>query len=134
MAVKNKPKMALRAPRFFSSEIHRSTVKDIEQGKCTALQASRELGVSQNSIYRWINRYSVYLKKNKRMVVEDKSEVYRSKELEKKLKEVEAMLGRKQMEIEFLNKMIEIADEEFKIDIRKAVKKRHLNGTEPTKE
>jgi len=34
--------------------------------------------------------------------------------LEKKLKEAEAMLGRKQMEIEFLNKMIEIANDNIK--------------------
>lgn len=134
MQVKNQQKLALRPLRIFSLEIRRKTVRDIEKGKCTVAQASNELVVSQTSIYNWINKYSLYLKQSKRMVVEDKSEAYRSKELEKKLKEAEAMLGRKQMEIEFLNKMIEIANEEFKIDIKKSVKKRLSNGTEPTKE
>jgi transposase len=134
MKVTNKKKLALRPLRIFSIEIRRRTVRDIERGKCTVRQASNELVVSPTSIYNWISQYSLYLKQNKRMVVEDKSESYRSKELEKKLKEAEAMLGRKQMEIEFLNKMIEIANEEFKIDIKKSVKKRLSNGTEPTKE
>ncbi|MBK9107000.1 MAG: transposase [Saprospiraceae bacterium] len=123
MESKNKQKLSLKVQRVFSVEIRRKTVRDVERGKCTILQASNELGVSQGSIYKWINQYSLYLKQSKRMVVEDKSEAYRSKELENKLKEVEAMLGRKQMEIEFLNKMIEIANEEFKIDIKQSVKK-----------
>ncbi len=120
--------------RVFSEEIRRTTVRDIERGKCSVLQASNELEVSQTSIYNWIKQYSLYLNQNKRMVVEEQSEAYRSKELERKLKEAEAMLGRKQMEIEFLNKMIDIANDEFKIDIKKSVKKRLSNGTEPTKE
>ncbi|MBK9107165.1 MAG: transposase [Saprospiraceae bacterium] len=134
MESKNKQKLSLKVQRVFSVEIRRKTVRDVERGKCTILQASNELGVSQGSIYKWINQYSLYLKQSKRMVVEDKSEAYRSKELENKLKEVEAMLGRKQMEIEFLNKMIEIANEEFKIDIKQSVKKRLSNGIESTKE
>lgn len=67
------------------------------------------------------------------MVVEDKSESYRTKELEKRLKEVEAALGRKQMEIDFLNKLIEFADEEFKIDIKKNLSKELSPGSKPTK-
>jgi hypothetical protein len=61
------------------------------------------------------------------MVVEDKSEAYRSKELERRLKEAEAALGRKQMEIDFLNKLIEFANEEFKTDLKKNL----LNGPSP---
>ncbi len=67
------------------------------------------------------------------MVVEEKSEAYRSKELEKRLKEAEAALGRKQMEIDFLNKLIEFADEEYKIDIKKNLSKGPLPGSSSTK-
>jgi len=51
--------------------------------------------------------------------VENKSETYRSKELEKQVKELEAALGRKQLEIDFLNKLIEQAGEVFKTDLKK---------------
>src|SRR4051812_23403496 len=117
-------KFYVRTHRIFSTEIKKRGVKDIEDGKCTVSQLSDELVVSETAIYNWIYKYSRYLNKQKTMVVEDQSESYKSKELEKRIKELEAALGRKQMELDFLNKMIEIADEEFKINIKKkSVKK-----------
>ena len=53
------------------------------------------------------------------MVIEDKSESYRTTELEKRLKEAEAALGRKQMEIDFLNKIIDLANDEYRTDLKK---------------
>ena len=68
------------------------------------------------------------------MVVEDKSEGFRSKELEKRLKEAEAALGRKQMEVDFLNKIIDLANEEFKTDLKKNSANRPSVGSKPSKE
>ena len=50
------------------------------------------------------------------MVVEDQSEAYRSQELEKRIKDLEAALGRKQMEVDFLSKIIDLANQEYKTD------------------
>lgn len=122
-----KKKSSLFQHRTFSEAIRRQTVKDIEDGKCSVLEASRELSVTAGAVYKWVHLYSRYLSKNKVMVVEDKSEAYRSKELEKRLREAEAALGRKQMEIDFLNKLIEFANEEFKTDIKKNL----LSGPSP---
>jgi hypothetical protein len=47
------------------------------------------------------------------------SEQYRSKELEKKVTELEAALGRKQLEIDYLNKLIEIAGQDLGTDLKK---------------
>jgi phage regulator Rha-like protein len=74
--------------------------------------------VSSTSIYRWIEKYSGCWQKNQVLIVENKSETYRSKELEKQVKELEAALGRKQLEIDFLNKLIEQAGEVFKTDLK----------------
>lgn len=52
------------------------------------------------------------------MVVEDKSEAYRSQELERRIKDLEAALGRKQMEVDLLSKIIDLANEEFKTDLK----------------
>ncbi len=133
MNKKLKKKSSLMQHRTFSEAIRRQTVKDIEAGKCSVLEASRELSVTAGAIYKWVHLYSRYLSKNKVMVVEEKSEAYRSKELEKRLKEAEAALGRKQMEIDFLNKLIEFADEEYKIDIKKNLSKGPLPGSSSTK-
>lgn len=133
--MKAKPirKVSLVPQRRFSEVIRKKAVKDIETGSATVKQASRELAVSEQTIYRWIYQYSRYLKKNSIMVVEDKSESYRTKELEKRLKDAEAALGRKQMEIDFLNKLIEFANEEFKIDIKKNLSKEPSPGTKSIK-
>ena len=115
----NEKKSSLRQRRTFSEAVKKQIVKDIEKGKATVLEASREIGAHQGTIYTWIYRYSRYLTKNKVMVIEDKSESYRSTELEKRLKEAEAALGRKQMEIDFLNKIIDLANDEYHTDLKK---------------
>jgi transposase len=128
MAEKRQPKTSLQPRRKFSETIRRQVVRDVESGKASVLEASRELGVAQATVYRWIYRYSRYLEKNKVIVVEEKSESYRTKELEKRLKEAEAALGRKQMEVEFLNKMMEIIEAKYIPGIKKKLHELHLDG------
>lgn len=125
---------AIKQLRIFSEEVKKQVVKDIENGRCSVTQASQELLVSDQSIYNWIYRYSCYLKKNKVLVVEDNSEMYRSKELEKRLIETESALGRKQIENDFLNKIIELANEEYHTDLKKNLRNRLLNGSGLTKD
>jgi transposase-like protein len=133
--MKTKPirKTSIATRRKFSEEIKKKIVHDIESGTATVLQSSREILTTEQTIYRWIYKYSRYLKKNRVMVIEDKSEAYRTKELEKRLKEAEAALGRKQMEIDFLNKLIEFANEEFKTDLKKNLSKGPSPGSKSTK-
>lgn len=127
--IKEKKIIYLRQRRVFSAAIRKNTVNDIERGKCTVNQVSKELGVSSQSVYRWIYQYSRHLIKNRVMVIEDKSESYRSQELEKRVKELEAIVGRKQIELEFLNKIIELANEEFKTDLKKNLQRDHSKGS-----
>jgi len=131
---KSQPKKSFRQVKHFSEAIKRQTVKDIEHGKCSVLEASKELLVSQPAIYNWVYKYSGYLQKNKVLVVEENSENYQTKVLEKKLREAEAALGRKQMELDFLNKLIELAGADLQIDLKKNFSNLASNGTEPTRE
>jgi transposase-like protein len=133
METKQKGKKGLRPRRHFSVGIKKQVVRDIEKGKCTVLEASRELGVSFQTVYVWLYKYSLYLQKNKILIVEDQSEAYRSKDLEKRILELEAVLGRKQMEIDLLNKVIELANGEFKTDLKKSMLKKPLDGSGSTK-
>ena len=104
-----------------------------DRSRVSIAQACREYQVSDVSVYKWLNKYSSYLQKGAKLVVELSSEGYRSKELEKRLKEVEAVVGRKQMEIDFLEKLIELANEELKIDIKKKLYTKRSTGSGPTK-
>jgi transposase len=130
---KTKKIIYLRQPRVFSEAIRKSTVRDIETGKCSVTQASKELGVSSQSVYKWIYRFSRHLNKNRVMVVEDKSEAYRSQDLEKRIKDLEAALGRKQIEVELLNKIIELANEEYKTDLKKNLSNDPLKDSDSKK-
>ena len=107
-------------------------VKDIESGKATIAQVCREFSVSDVSVYNWLNKYSKFHKQGAAIIVELKSEAYRSKELEKKIKDLEAALGRKQLEVEFLNKLIETASDDLGIDIKKKHYTRQSTGSGST--
>lgn len=126
-------KISLRQVKHFSEAVKRQAVKDIEQGKCTVLEVSRELVVSMQSVYLWVYKYSGYLQKNKILIVEDKSESYQTKVLEAKLREAEAALGRKQMEVDLLNKLIELAGADLGVDIKKNFSNLASNGSASTR-
>ena len=112
-------KRKTRQRRVFSEDLKRKIVKEIEQGKANIATVCREYSVSDVSVYKWLHKYSSYLQKGVKVVMELNSEGYRSKELEKRVKDLEAAVGRKQLEVEFLNKLIEIANEQLGIDIKK---------------
>lgn len=126
-------KTSLRQVKRYSESIKKRTVKDIEKGKCSVTEARRELGVSPQTIYNWLNKHSRHLKKGEIMVVEEESEAYRTKELEKRNLDLEAAIGRKQMEIDFLEKIIGMAGESFKCDLKKSFSKKPSNGSGSTK-
>ena len=126
-------KTNLRQRRIFSEDFKKQAVKDIESGKCTVLQASREYDINPQTVYNWLYKHSRYLKKNSVIVVENQSEQYKRKELEQKIKDYEAALGRKQMEIDMLNKLIDIANEEYHTDLKKNISRMYSSGIGSTK-
>jgi transposase len=127
-------KEILHPIRVFSVKVKQTVVKDIEDGKCSVLQASRELGVAKQTIYKWIYKFSRHLQKNRIMVVEDQSEAYRSSELEKRIKELEAALGRKSLELDYYKILMEVAEEELKIDLKKNFGQKASKDSGPKKE
>lgn len=114
-----KEKLSLRPRRIFSDAVKKKTVSDIESGKVSVLVKSRELSVSEQSIYCWLNKYSRHLHSSQTVVVQMESEAYKTKELEKRIQELEAALGRKQLEIDFLNTLIEVGKKELGVDLKK---------------
>ncbi len=126
-------KFSLQPRRVFSEAIKRKVVQDIEKGKATVLAVCREYNVSNQSVYYWLKKYSRHLQITQTMVVQMESESYKTKELEKRIQELEAALGRKQMEIDFLNKMIDVGKEELGIDLKKKFFTPPFTGSETTK-
>ena len=109
----------LRKHRVYSEEFKQQIVKDFESGKYSVCQLEKLHGISNVSIYKWIYKFSTFNKKGYRVVEHKKSSQNKVKELERQIKELQAALGRKQIQIDYLETMMEVAKEEFNIDIKK---------------
>lgn len=108
-----------RSRRVFSKAFKVKKVKEIEQKQVTIAQVSRAYEVSLRSIHNWINKYGSKKEKNERMIVEEKSDTALLLKQEKKIAELERLVGQKQVVIDFQAKMIELAEKEYGIDIKK---------------
>ena len=109
----------LRSPRKFSEDFKRKIVKDYEQGTMSVCQMSRLYGIANTQIYNWIYKFSIFNEKGSRIVEMKESQSAKFKELEQRIKELERNVGQKQIMIEYLEKMIDLAKEELNIDIKK---------------
>ena len=118
---KSKVRKSLRPRRIFSVQLKKKIVKDIDEGKTNVTGVSREYQVSAVAIYKWLKKYSSHLHPSTTIVMQMDSEQYRSRELEKKIAELESVIRRKQMEIDYLNKLIELAQEDLGIDLKKNI-------------
>jgi hypothetical protein len=61
------------------------------------------------------------------------SNIEKMKELELKVRELEQAVGQKQIKIDYLEKMIDIANDELKIDIKKNSSTQQSTGSKTTK-
>src|SRR5215813_5641357 len=109
----------IRKKRKYSEDFKRQLVELFETGKFSVLQLDKLYGVPFNLIYKWIYHYSTINEKGYRVVEMKQSSTSKLKSLEQKVKQLEQLLGQKQIQIEFLQKMIETAEQELKIDIKK---------------
>ena len=119
--------------RIYSEEFKRTIVKDFESGEFSILQLAKLHGISNVSIYKWIYKYSSFNEKGVRVVEMKNSSTKKMKDLEARIKELEGIVGCKQIEIDYLNKMIDIANDELNIDIKKKLNTSQSTGSKATK-
>lgn len=119
--------------RAFSEGIKKKCVRDIERNLATVNDISREYEVSRTSVYKWVYKYSSHLKKGVKQVIEPMSDTRKIKELKEKIKELERMVGQKQIQVEFYEKMIELTEQELGIDIKKKEGSSPSGGSGKTK-
>ena len=119
--------------RRFSEDFKKSKVKELEKNLVSISDICRTYTVSRASVYKWIYKYSIMAKKNLRQVVEAKSDTKRIQVLEERIKELERLVGQKQILLEFKDKMIEIAETTYGVDIKKKVGSKLSSGSTSTK-
>lgn len=120
--------------RVFSDALKKKIVKDIESAKSSISAIGRHHGVSTTTLYRWLNKYSRNLHSGQKLVMQMDSEAYKTKELERRIMELEAALGRKQLEVDFLNQVFEQGKKELGIDLKKKFFTPPFNGSGSTKD
>jgi transposase-like protein len=112
-------KVKLRSRRQFSEEFKKARIKEYEKGEFSVQELSKLFDIQGTVIYRWIHKYSTYNKKRAIIVEMKSSGKQKLKDYEKRIAELERALGQKQLSIDFLKKMIELAEEEYQIEIKK---------------
>src|SRR5690554_130530 len=124
---------SIRKQRTYSKEFKKSIVADFENGTYSVPQLERLHGISNASIYAWIYKFSTFNEKGYRVVEMNDSSSKKMDELEARVKELEGVVGRKQIMIDYLEKLMEIAKEELDIDLKKNFATRPSPGSRKTK-
>lgn len=119
--------------RKYSEEFKKSIVNDFESGKFSVPQLERLHKLSKGSIYNWIYKYSRSNERGQRIIEMKDSSTQKLKALEQRIKELEQTVGKKQIQIDYLEKMIDIAKTELDIDIKKNSNTPQSSGSSGTR-
>src|SRR5690606_19263355 len=107
----------------FDLSLKLDLVKQIERGELRVSEACKIYGSSHTAVYKWLYKYSEMYKKQTRVIVEQKSLSKKNAELQSRIELLERSLGRKQLRIDYLEKVVEVASGEFGVDIEKKSKR-----------
>lgn len=121
MATRDQFKMSVseRRTRSFSENFKIKKVREIEQRKTKVSEVCKQYEVSHTSVYTWLQNYGSMKHKKERIIVETESDTQQLLALKKKVAELERIVGQKQVLLDFKDKMIDLAEEIYGVDIKK---------------
>ena len=123
----------IRRQRKFSEDFKLKIVKEYESGEFSVVEMTKIYDISYQTIYNWIYKYSKYNKQSIQVVEMKDSQAHKMMQMEARIKELEQAVGQKQMNIDYLEKMIDLAKEHYDIDIKKNSNSQHYGGSKNTK-
>ena len=104
--------------RYFSEELKKAKVSDLEKGLVSMKELEKQLSISRSTIYKWLYLYGTP-DKGVKTVIQMESEQVKTKMLYEKVAELERIIGQKQLQVDYLEKVIELAVQEVGFDIKK---------------
>lgn len=122
----------VRKYRKYSEDFKLKVVKQYESGEYSVPQMEKIYDISNRNIYLWIYKYSKYNEHSVQVVEIKDSQMNKIKQLEAQVKELQQAVGHKQMHIDYLEKIIDLASEEFDIDIKKNSNTPQSGGSKKT--
>jgi transposase-like protein len=126
---KKKTKFKLKSVRYFSEDFKKQKVNEIITRKITIREVSAIYDIAPKVLYDWLHKFSPEHQKQTKIVVEMQTEAEKTMFYKERVAELERLVGQKQIEIEFLTKMIELASEELQVDLKKNYSTKLLNGS-----
>ena len=108
-----------RQNRFFNEDFKRVKVSEIERNILSIAELCREHQVTRSAVYKWIYKYSLMRKREHKQVIEPESETRKELLLKQEVSELQRVIGQKQLRMDFLEKVIELAEKEYGLDIKK---------------
>lgn len=123
-------KLEIKQSRVFSEEFKKSKVKELLKKQITITELNRLYGISRTSLYRWLYLYSPDHQRSTTFVVQMESESHKTKRLQQQVAELERIVGKKQLEIDFLSKLLEIGSQELGFDLKKNFSTKLSSGTD----
>src|SRR5699024_11200548 len=94
-------------------------VREYEWGKYSVYERDNIYDLTNKRIYSGIHKYSQYYKNSIQEEERQDSQADKDKKLEERIHELERFVDQKQMKIDYLEKMIDLAKEHYDIDIKK---------------
>ena len=111
----------LRVNRRYSEDFKQTRVKEYESGEFTVIELGKLYSISPQIIYRWIYKLSK-LNKKKVVIVESKdSSTKKLKDYQQRIDELERIVGQKQLKIDYLQKLFELAESDLGFDLKKNI-------------
>lgn len=108
-----------RQHRTFSENFKKQKVRELESCRSTVSEIAKQYDVSRTNVYRWMRKFGSMKSKKERVIVETDSDTKELLALKKKIADLERIIGQKQILLEFKDKMIDLAEETYQVDIKK---------------
>ena len=105
----------------YSQAFKQQIISDIESGKITISQARKKYAIIVSyTIQKWIKAAEKHHLINKVVRVRMPSEIERIKQLDQEKQKLESALARAHLKIDALQSVIELAEEDYKVDLKKS--------------
>lgn len=107
----------MKGNKFYSNSLKKEVIREVQSGLLSKAEARRKYDIpGSSSIIEWIRKFDSKLPDNRKIMDYKKSD---KDALIKRIKELERQLEDEQMRSFGLSKMIDIAEDQLKITIRK---------------
>jgi transposase len=118
-----------RRRRTFSEEFKIRKVQELERKETRLSEICKQYELTSTAVYKWIAKFGSMKKKKERIIIESQSDTKQLLELKRKVAELERIIGQKQILLDFKDKMIDIAEEMYGVDIKKKLSEKPSNTT-----